>query len=400
MKAASIALTTLLTMSFVVATLVQPGSAMAEIPWQTNLRAAHGQAQAEGKLLLLHFYSDNCAWCDRLEEGAFQDASVGQAITSEFVPVKIHANTSPKLAEMFKVTKFPSDVIVTTEGKTLAHGVSPQDPKRYVSMLAATIPTPTTTGPTKTNPMATSTEAQLASNRSPVPQTGTPQTDGVPSYAASPAPPTGKLPGQAKTAPQPQSQGGFELPLTPPPAAVARSVGNGAPTAAPETVAAPETTAAPETAAAETTAAKTSPQSVPAKTVSATTPVATPELAMDGYCAVTVVDEAKWVEGSPEFGVIHLGKLYLFASESKMQQFLSTPIPYTPVLNEIDVVRFFEERVIVPGKREWAMQDPFNKRMFFFADEAAMLHFENTYERYVSAAIEVMDKAVQDSNPR
>ena len=82
-----------------------------------------------------------------------------------------------------------------------------------------------------------------------------------------------------------------------------------------------------------------------------------------------------------------------------MKTFLAEPMPYTPVLNEIDVVRFFEERVIVPGKREWAMQDPSNKRMFFFADKAAMQHFENEYARYVDAAITVMDKAVEESNP-
>ena len=76
-----------------------------------------------------------------------------------------------------------------------------------------------------------------------------------------------------------------------------------------------------------------------------------PELAMQGYCAVTVIKEDRWVEGNPKFGVVHLGKLYLFANAESMQTFLADPIPYTPVLNEIDVVRFFEERKIVPGKR-------------------------------------------------
>ena len=120
---------------------------------------------------------------------------------------------------------------------------------------------------------------------------------------------------------------------------------------------------------------------------------------MDGFCAVTVIEEARWVEGKPDFGVIHLGKLYLFDSKSAMDSFLANPIPYTPILNEIDVVRFFEERKIVKGKREFAMQDPLNKRMFFFADEAAMSHFENEWGRYVEAAVNVMDKAVQESNP-
>ena len=92
-----------------------------------------------------------------------------------------------------------------------------------------------------------------------------------------------------------------------------------------------------------------------------------PELAMQGYCAVTVIKEDRWVEGNPKFGVVHLGKLYLFADAEAMQTFLADPIPYTPVLNEIDVVRFFEERKIVPGKREWGLKDPTHNRMFFFA---------------------------------
>ena len=82
-----------------------------------------------------------------------------------------------------------------------------------------------------------------------------------------------------------------------------------------------------------------------------------------------------------------------------MKKFLADPIPFTPVLNEIDVVRFFEERKIVPGKREWGLKDPVYNRMFFFADEAAMNHFYSEYERYTDAAIEVMEKAVKDANP-
>ena len=123
------------------------------------------------------------------------------------------------------------------------------------------------------------------------------------------------------------------------------------------------------------------------------------ELALDGYCAVTVINDDRWAEGSPQFGVIHLGKLYLFVSEEAMKTFLADPMPYTPVLNEIDVVRFFEEKKIVPGKREFGVKDPVHNRMFFFKDEAALKHFENTYERYTDPAIRVMEKAVKEANP-
>tara|TARA_A100001391_G_C5043996_1_gene271652 strand:- start:1010 stop:1459 length:450 start_codon:yes stop_codon:yes gene_type:complete len=126
---------------------------------------------------------------------------------------------------------------------------------------------------------------------------------------------------------------------------------------------------------------------------------ASPKLAMEGFCAVTVIDEDQWIEGNPKFGVVHLGKLYLFSSTEKMDVFLADPMRYTPVLNEIDVVRFFEERRIVPGQRRFGMRDPIHQRMFFFADEASMNHFHDEFERYTDAAIEVMNQAVADANP-
>lgn len=334
MRTAAITLITTLAIA-----LTATENVFAEIAWQTNLRAAHTQARSEGKLLLLHFYTDNCTWCDQLEQGSFQAPLVTRAISESFVPVKINAVASPKLTELFQVTRFPTDVIVTTDGRTLSHSVSPQDPERYVAMLANTLPAlqapdfavaDSALSPDipSTSVLATGTEAQLAGNRS----------------AAS----------------------AFEMPTQTNPHV------------------------AQETAATFAGASGS---------VHDNDFQDEPDLAMQGFCAVTVITEDRWVEGKPEFGVIHLGKLYLFSSETNMKKFLIDPVPYTPVLNEIDVVRFFEERKIVPGKREWGLKDPIHNRMFFFADEAAMNHFYNEYERYTDVAIEVMDKAVKEANP-
>ena len=73
------------------AIMMTANTVTAEIAWQENLRTAHSQAEKEGKLLLLHFYSDNCVWCDRLEEGSFKAKPVGEAVAKSFVPIKIHA---------------------------------------------------------------------------------------------------------------------------------------------------------------------------------------------------------------------------------------------------------------------------------------------------------------------
>ena len=344
--------------------------AQAEIAWESSLRKAHSRASQENKLILLHFIRDNCVYCDKLEAGAFQSEQVGNEISKNFVPLKINVSDSKgnkKLAEMFKVDRFPMDVVVTTDGAALAHGVSPQQPARYADMLVRTLSGGAPAGPGSTAPVAApQQQIATAAQQAPTPNYAAAQ---VAPATAPPAPAQVAAPAQPTAPTRPAVQSKLVSART-------NQANAGMSLSMPEPV-----TDAPPTAAAK-----------PANS-------SDPKLAMDGFCAVSVVNEARWVEGRPEFGVVHLGKLYLFANENAMKTFLDDPMPYTPVLNEIDVVRFFEERVIVPGKREWAMQDPSNKRMFFFADKAAMQHFENEYARYVEAAISVMDKAVKESNP-
>lgn len=397
--------------------LIASSDAYAEIAWQSNLRVAHAQAQSEGKLLLLHFYSDNCTWCEKLEKGAFQEPQVGKVIHEAFVPVKVHANTNPKLAEMFKVTKFPTDVIVTIEGKTLAHTVSPQSPDRYVAMLQTSASSATqAVSPPVTSVAeapAVTDEAQAPAAHL-APPAATTESLPIPGYATAAAPqaaPTSSAAPADSLASNPggQTYSGLMLPpnLSATPAQFAGSKSPSFDMPAVDTPAADPAespTQAADPAAGSITASVTDNPtqayqlSTPATSTAAASQKPT-ELAMQGFCPVTVILEDKWVEGKPEFGVIHLGKLYLFTSEAKMQTFLSDPVPFTPVLNEIDAVVFFEERRIVPGKREWGLKDPIYNRMFFFADEASMNHFYNQYERYTKAAIEVMEKAVKDANP-
>jgi hypothetical protein len=327
----------LMTASFAfLVSLVLGGSqqAYSQINWQSQLKTAHAQAQAEGKLLLLHFYDENCVWCDRLEAGAFQSPEVASAIEKNFVPVKIHASRNPTIASTFKVSRFPTDVIVTPQGQALTHTVSPQDPARYVSMLTQSLQ---------------STEGGA---------------DGT--MVAGAAPP-------AEAAPQP---------------------GYAATTSSPEP--SPTNATSPSNGQVVATPVSSVTRTAPSQPKSSGADL---ELAMDGFCAVTVVEKDRWVEGNPQFGVVHLGRLYLFSDKVAMDKFLADPEPYTPVLNGIDVVRFFEERKIVPGNREWGLKDPDHNRMFFFADEAALNHFYDQHARYTEAALQVMGKAVKDANP-
>jgi thiol-disulfide isomerase/thioredoxin len=362
--------------------------AFAEIAWHTDLTKAHVEAQKSGKPMLLHFYTDNCVFCDKLEAGAFQNPDVQSAIGRGFVPVKIHAAQQPKLALLFKVNRFPTDVIVTTEGDAMSHKVSPQKPADYVQMLTACA-THTATGSNniartapaaspKTNPLAVKTAAGA------VPTPANPATQ-IPANAiaqtAATVSPGARMPG-------------FEIPTTVPVnakaiAPVPTTAGPAASKSAAPSMVNNQTLSSQSKA---TTGIKASTKNVQAN--------ADMELALEGFCAVTLLTKGQWIRGNPEFGVVHLGKLYLFKDTAARDTFLVEPIKYTPMLNGVDVVRFFEEKTIVNGKREHCVIDPDHNRIYMFADEQALTHFEETFDRYLDTAMNVMDQAVKDSNPR
>ncbi|MEM8910591.1 MAG: thioredoxin family protein [Planctomycetota bacterium] len=375
-----------LTRPWVVLSVVFAASASRadDIAWQTDLQAAHATAQAENKPLLLHFTSDNCVWCDRLEAGAFQSPDVQAAIAGGFVPLKVHAAQAPQLVKMFGVKGFPTDVVVWPTGQTLAHSVSPQDPTEYVAMLAGTrtkvaaLTQSTVTPPAEPDPTAgQSPVTQYAANDVGVPsatpksqstQMSMPNTqpNQVPAMTAAARAVPGDYPGGATAQLAGARTDGMSLGM-------------------------PGPVATMESESGDASIAFDKNNSVDA--------TEKPRLALEGFCSVSVIDEQRWAEGDPKFGVIHLGKLYLFETQAKMATFLADPEPYTPILNGIDVIRFFEERRVVPGKRQFGVQDPIHGRMFFFADEAALNHFDVEYQRYVDAAIDVMNQAVASTNP-
>ncbi len=68
---------------------------------------------------------------------------------------------SPSIATTFKVTRFPTDVIVTTQGQALSHSVSPQDPNAYVAMLSQ---------PIAANQLASASQAQPGPTMNPLAQ--------------------------------------------------------------------------------------------------------------------------------------------------------------------------------------------------------------------------------------
>lgn len=96
-----------------------------------------------------------------------------------------------------------------------------------------------------------------------------------------------------------------------------------------------------------------------------------------------------WKKGDKQFGAIHRGRTYLFASAEHQQRFLANPDAYAPALAGCDPVRFAERGEMVDGKRAYGLITP-DRRIYLFADEASRNRFEQSPAAYSNAIQQAM----------
>ena len=115
-----------------------------------------------------------------------------------------------------------------------------------------------------------------------------------------------------------------------------------------------------------------------------------PPLALDGFCPVTLMEGQRWEPGSPQFGAIHRGRTYLFRSVVERDRFMAPGAAdhYAPVLSGFDPVRFAELHQTVEGSRAFGVV--YQDQIYLFADEQALVQFEQQPQKYVSIVRQAM----------
>lgn len=384
-------------------------SAQDRVPWVKDWREARTIAQQQHRLVLLHFYSDACAPCQKLDRDVFPRAEVARAMATGYVPVKINVDRFPQLRDYYKVEAWPTDVIVTPEGKEVARSVpSPADPNRYIAMLD-TARARFGTGAHLTEQVAGHTTVSQPTSGLPPSRYGTGGFGGNPSTTSGYGGSRGADFEPQQTAPTQQASpvaNQYVAQAPPQPAHVAPRYGDAYP--------------GPGVAGSNGSPSNTGPQGASNNLQSrsqsnpyaerppvdagnrysnrpnenrvasnpnqlqgnaAPAPVNS-QFAMDGFCPVTLVDQGKWQKGDPRWGAVHQGKTYLFASQQGQQQFLASPDRFAPILSGFDPVRYAETGQLVEGKREHGVF--FGNRIFLFADEVALDRFSKHTDFYMA----------------
>ena len=128
-------------LALAVALVPQLASADEAIPWTYNVEQAFEQAQRENKLVLLHFWHEQCGPCRRLDNFVFKDGKVGAAVSEDYIAVKINTRENPDVARRYRINSVPQDLVFRPNGEIVSQRISPSNSRGYLFMLSQVVKT-------------------------------------------------------------------------------------------------------------------------------------------------------------------------------------------------------------------------------------------------------------------
>ena len=123
--------TALLMMCAVSAAVGQPSV----VRWQWTLETAKQVAAQSNRLVLIHFWAEWCVPCQAMEHSVFSRPEVAAALEREYVACRLNLDQFPSTANQYGVTRIPTDVIITPQGRMIARFVGAADVSQYLDRI-------------------------------------------------------------------------------------------------------------------------------------------------------------------------------------------------------------------------------------------------------------------------
>jgi YHS domain-containing protein len=120
-------------------------------------------------------------------------------------------------------------------------------------------------------------------------------------------------------------------------------------------------------------------ESAPARTAS-NRPKSEPQLALSGYCPVSLISDRRLVPGQAEYTIQHEGRVYRFASSVMSSLFRRDPERYVPVNRGECPVAQVDGQGARPGDPRWGVL--YQGRLFLCATQEARQQFLEDPQRY------------------
>jgi thiol:disulfide interchange protein len=101
---------------------------------------AQQQAKADGKLVMVDFYTDWCGYCEKLDATTWKDGKVRQWLREHVVAVKIDAERQEKLAAKYEVDSYPTILFLKPDGSEVHRVDGYVTAKEFLAEVAALDP--------------------------------------------------------------------------------------------------------------------------------------------------------------------------------------------------------------------------------------------------------------------
>ena len=315
------------------------------ISWETDFKTAMNVAQETNRLVLIHFYGDQCPPCRMMEKEVFSQQAVADALAPYFVPLKVNTEQNPKAVQNLNITSIPMDLIVTPQREIIFRRKGGGTASQYVEELLSVI-----------RALQAQREAEMSdAERLQIAQVQNPPQNSSQGPIVPPemSPPSLQVP---------QAQTTLELHV---PATGELTVAASQEEADFSMATVPLTIDALKTQDSEMILADYAPDAAP---TDALTGLSIPNLYMveehensgyespyilDGFCPVELQDHERWTAGKAEFALQCRDRFFLFSSKEAMIIFAKNPHHYTPVAMGEDVVQILQGGQRLKGKRHF-----------------------------------------------
>jgi len=95
-------------------------AASQEVHWHKSAPKAVDAAHRSGRKILISVGAEWCGFCKKMDREVWQDRLVSQAVTTNFIPLKLTDEEHKAPIESLDVQAFPTIFVFTTDRKLLA----------------------------------------------------------------------------------------------------------------------------------------------------------------------------------------------------------------------------------------------------------------------------------------
>lgn len=325
-------------------------SEAAEIPWSTDIEHSLQQAAANNQLVLMEFTADWCVFCKKMEKNTFTNAKVAQRISDNFVAVRVDADQNKDLVKDLGIKGLPAILVVSPDLKVVDRISGFQTAEALIPKLDAI----TVAHASRIRPPAMA-GTQNAPQR-PVNRPAQQKPFEPPAMAPSrPAP--GELQFEAITQEEAPRVGGLR------PAARTRTPVFETPELSQSEPAVKQSPNADAESFFKTISRKQQRNSAPAS--------ASPSFG--GLCIVSAVDDRELVNGNSGSQLAYKGRTLYFSSIEHKERFQASPGNYWPMLDGACAMTLLQDERQVEGSLEFAAV--YRKRIWLFTSQSAMQEF-------------------------